>query len=129
MLTEKVIHRGGNTLKRNPLIPFLLIMVLGIGLIFFLSFKGLDDAKDLAKEKEGGAKTEETAKASPEDTYKSTCLGCHGGNYEGGVGPALKGTGLSAEEIKEVLVNGKGSMPGGLVAGQEDAMAEFISGL
>ncbi|MCY9210509.1 cytochrome c-550, partial [Bacillus subtilis] len=31
-------------MKWNPLIPFLLIAVLGIGLTFFLSVKGLDDS-------------------------------------------------------------------------------------
>lgn len=57
-------------MNRNPLIPFVLIMVMGIGLIFFLSVKGLGDMKEVAKEKEGGAKTEETAAAGPEDIYK-----------------------------------------------------------
>lgn len=35
-------------MKWNPLIPFLLIAVLGIGLTFFLSVKGLDDSREIA---------------------------------------------------------------------------------
>ncbi|MGX1901020.1 cytochrome c550 [Thermolongibacillus altinsuensis] len=119
-------------MNRNPLIPFALIMVFGIGLIFFLSFKGLGDMKELAAEKEGGAKTEEAAAANPEDIYKQSCVGCHGANYEGGVGPALKGVGdrLSPDQIKDVLVNGRGNMPAGLVpADKAEEMAKWLAEL
>ncbi|MCM3714638.1 c-type cytochrome [Halalkalibacter oceani] len=44
-------------------------------------------------------------------TYEASCIGCHGGNLEGGVGPALAGTELSAEEIEHVILNGQGTMP------------------
>ncbi|ASS96194.1 cytochrome c550 [Peribacillus simplex] len=121
-------------MNRNPVMPFIIIMVFGIGLMFLLSFKGLGDAKDLAKEKEGGEKTEEkeSASASPEDIYKQTCISCHGDAYQGGVGPALKGVGdhLSVDEVKDVITNGRGGMPPGLVEEQNiDAMAEYIHGL
>ncbi|MES1038231.1 MULTISPECIES: cytochrome c550 [Peribacillus] len=121
-------------MNRNPVMPFIIIMVFGIGLMFLLSFKGLGDAKDLAKEKEGGGKTEETesASASPEDIYKQNCISCHGNAYQGGVGPALKGVGdrLSVDEVKDVITNGRGAMPSGLVEEQNiDAMAEYIHGL
>ncbi|MFE5427038.1 MULTISPECIES: cytochrome c550 [Bacillaceae] len=121
-------------MNRNPVMPFIIIMVFGIGLMFLLSFKGLGDAKDLAKEKEGGEKTEETenASASPEDIYKQNCISCHGDAYQGGVGPALKGVGdrLSVDEVKNVITNGRGAMPPGLVEEQNiDAMAEYIHGL
>ncbi|MDM5211668.1 cytochrome c [Peribacillus sp. NJ4] len=121
-------------MNRNPVMPFIIIMVFGIGLMFLLSFKGLGDAKDLAKEKEGGEKTEETesASASPEDIYKQNCISCHGDAYQGGVGPALKGVSdrLSVDEVKDVITNGRGAMPPGLVEEQNiDAMAEYIHGL
>ncbi|MEE3953336.1 cytochrome c550 [Peribacillus frigoritolerans] len=121
-------------MNRNPVMPFIIIMVFGIGLMFLLSFKGLGDAKDLAKEKEGGEKTEETesASASPEDIYMQNCISCHGDAYQGGVGPALKGVGdrLSVDEVKDVITNGRGAMPPGLVEEQNiDAMAEYIHGL
>ncbi|MGD6853650.1 cytochrome c550 [Bacillus infantis] len=120
-------------MNRNPLIPFLLIAVLGIGAMFLVSFKGLGDAKDLAAEQEGGGEeqTEEVA-ANPEDIYKQSCIGCHGDQYQGGVGPALTGVGdrYSQDEIADIVVNGKGSMPPGLVP-QEKAgeMAEWLAGL
>ncbi|WP_108670772.1 cytochrome c550 [Peribacillus acanthi] len=120
-------------MNRNPIIPFVLIMVFGIGLVFALSINGLENAKEQAAEKEGGEKTEEVASGSPEDTYKASCIGCHGDQYQGGLGPALKGVGerYTPDQIKDILVNGKGSgMPGGLVAeGQVDEMAKWLSEL
>jgi cytochrome c550 len=127
-----VIHKGGKKMNRNPLIPFFIIMVFGIGLTLGLSFKGLGDAKELAKEKKGGEKTEQAAAANPEQFYQQTCSSCHGQNYEGGVGPALKGVGerLSVDEIKDVLQNGRGNMPPGLVpADKADEMAKWLSKL
>ena len=32
--------REGNAMRNNPLIPYVLIMAFGIGLIFFMSFEG-----------------------------------------------------------------------------------------
>ncbi|PAQ13306.1 cytochrome C [Bacillaceae bacterium SAOS 7] len=119
-------------MNRNPVIPFLLIMVFGLGLVFFLSLEGLSGSKEMAKEKEGGEKTEETAggEFDAESHYKQSCVGCHGGNYEGGAGPALTGVGekLSKDELKDVLVNGRGAMPPGLVPAENaDAMADWLS--
>ncbi|WP_066064158.1 cytochrome c550 [Neobacillus soli] len=124
-------------MKRNPVIPYILIMVFGIGLIFLLSFKGLSDGKEVAKDNgkgagAGGTKTEETASAKPEDIYKNAgCIGCHGDQYQGGVGPALKGIGdkLSKDDIKGFLTNGspKGMPPGLVKPEQMDAMVEWVS--
>ncbi|AIE60771.1 cytochrome c550 [Bacillus methanolicus] len=122
-------------MNRNPIIPFVLIMVFGIGLMFLLSFKGLGDAKEMAKDAKGGGekqKTEQVAAKKPEDIYKTTCIGCHGDQYQGGVGPSLKGVGkrLSKAEIAKIVVNGKGPMPSGLVPQEKaDEMAEWLSGL
>jgi cytochrome c550 len=118
-------------MNRNPIIPFVLIMVFGIGLMFFLSFKGLGDHEQIAKEAEGGEEThEEVASANPEDLYKSAgCIGCHGDAYQGVSGPKLTGLGekYSKDEVKTILTEGlPGGMPGGLVSGNEDAVAEWL---
>ncbi|MEK4028783.1 MULTISPECIES: cytochrome c550 [Bacillaceae] len=120
-------------MNRNPIIPFLLIAVFGLGLIFFLSLEGLDNSKEMAKEEKGEEQTgDQTAGGTfePEGFYKQTCAGCHGGNFEGGAGPSLKGIGdkLSKDEIKEIITNGKGAMPPGLVQAENaDAMADWVS--
>lgn len=117
-------------MNRNPLIPFALISIIGIILMFTLSFKGLGDHKELAEG--GGEKKQEAAAAKPEEIYSQAgCIGCHGADYSGGAGPALKGIGdkYKVDQIKDILVNGKGSgMPGGLVPAEKvDEMAEWVS--
>lgn len=118
-------------MNRNPIVPFVVIMVFGIALMFGLSFKGLGDAKDSAKEKAGGgAKTETASATKPEDIYKSTCITCHGDQYQGVVGPSLKGVGskLSKDQIKTIITKGRGNMPPNLVSEDKaDAMAEWVS--
>ncbi|MFS0635850.1 cytochrome c550 [Mesobacillus foraminis] len=118
-------------MNRNPIIPFVLIMVFGIGLMFLLSFKGVGDSKEMAKEQEGGGEnTEEVADASPEELYQQSCIGCHGDQMQGVSGPALKtvGSKYSKDEIQEILVNGlPGGMPGGLVTGNEEKVAQWLS--
>lgn len=119
-------------MKRNPVVPYILVMVFGIALIFILSFKGIGDSKEVAKENGGdkGAEKTEVAATNPEDIYKSTCIGCHGDQYQGGVGPALKGIKISKDEIKDIVQHGKGNMPPGLVKPEQaDAMADWILNL
>ena len=110
-------------MKNNPLIPYVLIMVFGIGLIFFLSFEGAAD-KNSADEDHGA-----TTEISGEEVAQKNCIACHGGDLQGqGGAPAI--TGLDAEHIKEVALKGQGSMPAILKSEVEAAaVAEYISGL
>ncbi|TWE06474.1 cytochrome c550 [Neobacillus bataviensis] len=117
-------------MKRNPVIPYILVMVFGIVLVFILSFKGLGDMKEMAKDKGKGGETTEVAATKPEDIYKQTCIACHGDQYQGVVGPTLKGVGskYSKAEIVNIITKGKGNMPSGLVPQEQaEAMAEWVS--
>lgn len=122
-------------MKRNPVMPYVVIMVIGVLAMFLISFKGINDSKLLAEEIENGGKeeqTEQVAASDPESIYQQNCVACHGDQYQGGVGPALTGVGgrLSADEIKNILVNGKGSMPGGLVPDDKvDEVTDWLTGL
>ncbi|WP_100374021.1 c-type cytochrome [Bacillus sp. FJAT-45037] len=61
-------------------------------------------------------------------TYEASCIGCHGGNLEGGGGPALIGTGLSASEIEDIIHNGVGTMPAQNVEDDEASnLAEWLA--
>jgi cytochrome c550 len=124
------VHKGGYFMKRNPVIPYILIMVFGIGLIIILSFKGLGDAKELANEKGKGSEKTEVAASKPEDIYKQSCIGCHGEKYQGVVGPGLIGVGskYSKEEIMTIVTKGKGNMPPNLVKEEQAAaMADWLA--
>ncbi|MDH4618288.1 cytochrome c551 [Brevibacillus sp. AY1] len=68
--------------------------------------------------------------ATAEALYKNTCAGCHGQTLEGAVGPNLQKVGgtLSKDQILEVLKNGKGSMPPGLVKGDDaETLAAWLA--
>jgi cytochrome c550 len=125
------VHKGGYIMKRNPVIPYVLIMVFGIGLILLLSFKGLGDMKEVAKGEGEGTEKTEVAASKPEDIYKQTCIGCHGDQYQGVVGPTLKGVGskYSKEELMTFVTKGKGTgMPAGLVKEEQAAaMADWLA--
>lgn len=122
-------------MKRNPIMPFVAIMVVGVLAMFLISFKGIGDSKQLAEEIENGGKeeqTEQVAASDPEGIYQQNCIACHGDSYQGGVGPALTGVAdrLSQEEVEDILVNGKNSMPPGLVpADKAGEVAEWLMGL
>lgn len=117
-------------MQKNPIVPFILIMAFGIGLIFFLSIQGADKKEEIAAGHEEGAEGGEKAETEEFDAEmaKGKCISCHGGDLKGGVGPALVGTSLSKEEITETIVNGKGAgMPAGLLPEDQAAqMAEYI---
>lgn len=106
-------------MKNNPVIPYILIMAFGIGLIFFLS------VKDAGNSEAGDATANDDAKLVQQ------CIACHGGDLTGGgVGPSL--IGLDAEHIKDVLKNGIDGTPmtPGLVnEATAEAIAEYITSL
>jgi len=61
--------------------------------------------------------------AAAEATFRTNCASCHGQTLEGAVGPNLQhvGSKYTREQIGEILANGKGAMPGGLVKGEDAA--------
>jgi len=70
----------------------------------------------------------ETASVDAEAVVSSSCINCHGGNLEGvGGAPALSDVGsrLSESEIHDIIVNGQGGMPGGLI--KDEAEIEAVS--
>ncbi|WAA11483.1 cytochrome c550 [Fervidibacillus halotolerans] len=118
-------------MKKNAIYPYLIIMAFGIGLVFALSFIGLYEGEGQA---DGGDSTDGqgVVAQTPEEIYTNTCIACHGQNYEGASGPALINVGdrLSRDEIKDVLVNGRGIMPGGTVPEEQlDEMVDWLMNL
>ena len=114
---------------KNPIVPFLLIMSLGIGLIFFMSLYGLDQKKEIA---DGETDEPEVVEEFDGETVaQGKCIACHGDNLEGGAGaPSLVGTDLSKDELVDIIKNGtEGGMPSGLVPNQEEEMADYILSL
>ena len=68
--------------------------------------------------------------------FKTKCAGCHGPEGQGKIGPALKGTSLSADQIVDLLTKGNDArkLPhkkplSGLSADEAKAVADFVKGL
>ncbi|MGV2622125.1 UNVERIFIED_CONTAM: cytochrome c [Halobacillus marinus] len=119
-------------MRRNPVIPFAVIAVLGIIAMIIVSTAGNNQREAIQNEEEGGGEQqEETVDANPEEMFQSKCSSCHGGDLSGGAGPNLQevGSRYSAEEIEDIIVNGKGSaMPPGLYTGEQATqLAEWLA--
>ncbi|GAE91173.1 cytochrome c551 [Gracilibacillus boraciitolerans JCM 21714] len=113
-------------MKKNPIIPFALIAVLGILAMIIFSVIGLNEQDKIASDGEESSE-ESTIREDPEAIVQS-CIGCHGGDLEGATGPSLQNIGskYNQEEIYEIIVNGiEGTgMPSGVVPNEE---AEILS--
>lgn len=120
-------------MSKNPVFPYALIAVLGIILVIIISYVGVNQRAELAQEN-NGEETEvveegETAN-NPEEIYKNNCAVCHGDDLSDGSAPELTQVGnkLSEDEIKDIIINGTGSMPPGLVGNTEaELLAEWLS--
>ncbi|AVK84330.1 cytochrome C551 [Lysinibacillus sp. B2A1] len=115
-------------MKNNPVVPYILILAFGIGLIFFMSLTGEENKKEIAAEKEGGGETTEATDDG--SALVQSCIGCHGGDLTGSVGPNLHG--LDEARIVDVLTNGiEGTpmTPGMKNEAEAKAIAEYISTL
>lgn len=102
----KTLQQGGEGLKK-------VLLTLTIGLALVLSACG------------GGSSKNESAgdsSASAEDIVKKNCTGCHGVDLGGANGPSLQHVGSkhSEAEIENIINNGQGGMPKGLI-NEEDA--------
>lgn len=87
-------------------------------------------AETPAEEPATTPETGEFDAAKAEAAYQQSCKSCHGQSLEGAMGPALTtiGATLSKDEIKDILINGVGRMPGGLVTGEDaDNLAAWLA--
>ena len=120
-------------MNKNPIIPFLLIIFLGVGLVFLLSSQGAnqeEEGEEVATEEgseEGGEEGSEeggdgasSGDVDAEGVAQNSCASCHGEDFSGGMGPALAGTSLGEDEFTDIVRNGQGSMP----AFSEDEVSE-----
>lgn len=110
------------------------LMLLAIVSIIYLTWESVAQHDWEAAEKQGAmVEVEIDTEAQGYQIYTNagTCAGCHGNNLEGGAGgPSLISTGLSVEEIVDVIVNGRGGMPAGMFNGTEEELqilAEYIA--
>ncbi|MBJ7457181.1 MAG: cytochrome c [Thermoleophilia bacterium] len=93
-----------------------------------LAVYGLAQWQPFAADAPAAADTAGGDPASGQAVFARACATCHGGQAEGGVGPALAGSGLSADDVAAVVASGRGIMPAGLVTGDEAAdVSAFVA--
>lgn len=128
--------------KRPIATGIMLVTVIGIVVLTYLSI--VDHEKQVAakagteQSQDGGNGSvagdtpgTEQATFDPAAAYAASCLMCHGDNLEGtAAAPSLTGLTLSAEEVSDIIQNGKPPrMPGGMFKGSDDerlALANWV---
>ncbi|WP_147802930.1 c-type cytochrome [Alkalicoccus halolimnae] len=119
-------------MRGAPLFPFAATALLGLLLVFSLSLVGLNiGGEEAANEGNGEGNGEEQEFDDPvelgQSVYEGQCASCHGGDLEGGAGPALDDGSHGEEDILTAIEEGPGQMPENLVQGEEaEAVAQFI---
>lgn len=101
---------------RSPAKPFALLAVVTGATFALAQWHPFSPSEPASSGDEASGNAERGAAI-----FATTCAGCHGPDAEGGVGPALRGSGLSAAEVEGVIAAGQGTMPAALVTGQDAA--------
>ncbi|MDY0408460.1 cytochrome c550 [Virgibacillus soli] len=117
-------------MKRNPVIPYAIIAVVGILAIIIISSMGIGHRDAIQGKDDDEAGQTETTLDDPEEIYQNNCAACHGADLSGGMGPGLDKVGSKhdADEIVEIIHNGLGNMPPQNVADEEaKILAEWLS--
>lgn len=121
---------------RNYILPFGIIAIVGIFAAIIVFYIGVHQREDIQLAEENGGEVVEEGEAEgetaddPEAIFANSCAACHGQDLSGGAGPDITtvGSKLSADEIKDIIINGVGTMPGGLVGNEEaEVLAEWLS--
>lgn len=112
-------------------------MLLAVSALIYLTWESVAN-HDWELQKVQGAIVEEVEFDMESEGYEiyagASCISCHGDSLEGGLGLPLSNTGLTADEIAEIAVNGteNGKMPPSWAEGTDEELqilAEFIEGL
>ena len=117
-------------MKRNPLIPYGIIAIIGILAIVIVAGMGVGQREALQADQNGEGPVEEAASDDPQALYDANCLSCHGADLSGGMGPDITDVGskMSVEEISEIIQKGRGGMPAIQVSVEEaDLISEWLS--
>ncbi|GAB4073427.1 hypothetical protein GCM10028778_09410 [Barrientosiimonas marina] len=129
-------------MRKNAVIPYALIAGIGILLVIVVSFVGLNQQKAIQEDDEqqeqagdqedqnGDDSSGKKTSVDGEKVFQNNCASCHGQDLSGKVGPALDtiGSDHSKEDIKNIIAEGPGNMPPGVVKGDKrEAVAKWLS--
>lgn len=117
---------------KSNIIPFAIIAIVGIFAVIIISSIGVSQRADIQNEDENGGEAEETEEVAqdPEEIFANNCATCHGDDLSGESGPDLTSVGSdhSEEDIIDIINNGQGAMPPGVIQGEEaDEVAAWLA--
>src|SRR5699024_5900714 len=116
-------------MKKN-ILPFGIIAIDGIFAAIIIFYVGVDQRKDIQQAEENGGEENGESMDEGEEVFQQNCATCHGDVLSGGNGPDLTkvGSEMSKDDIHDIIENGKGDMPTGIVAGEDaEIIAEWLS--
>lgn len=64
-----------------------------------------------------------------ENIIKTSCIGCHGRDLAGDMGPSLLQLELSDEELTDILIKGQGAMPPATANGKEAEVIAYLKSI
>jgi menaquinol-cytochrome c reductase cytochrome b/c subunit len=110
------------------------MMLLAVAATFYLTWESVV-AVDWEQKRAAGAIVEGVEVDTEAEGYaiyeEQGCISCHGDTLSGGAAaPSIVLQGLTAEEIADIAVNGKGSMPPGMFKGTDEELeklAQYIA--
>ncbi|PWU68651.1 MULTISPECIES: menaquinol-cytochrome c reductase cytochrome b/c subunit [Gracilibacillus] len=110
------------------------LMILGFVAVFWLTYEAAAHVDWEAKAENNKPELPSEVEIDTSDpgyaVFEKSCMQCHGGELEGGAAaPTLIGIDYSVDEIKDIAVNGIGSMPANQFQGSDEELqqlAEFI---
>ncbi|MBO8171614.1 MAG: cytochrome c [Bacillaceae bacterium] len=115
----------------NPIKVIYSILAAGFLFAVLLGVIGLnyqETATETAGAEAGESGETSASSGGEPPAFMNQCMTCHGTDLAGqGSVPGLKQLDLSKEEIVDIVKNGTNAgMPGGLVPGKEDQVAEYL---
>jgi cytochrome c550 len=97
-------------MSNKPVVFFVTLLVIALIIVvtFLINTNPFSNVKVTKQGSDKNANVTTDAMA----LYANNCSRCHGSFGAGmGINPPLQGSGLTIDEIKEVIINGRGAMP------------------
>jgi mono/diheme cytochrome c family protein len=117
--------------KKMKKLLYSIVCIAFLGLLTACGGGNDETEQDTTTTEEQAGDEQQTADAGDGDAlFQQSCSSCHGGDLKSGGAPDLDkiGSKYSKDEIEEIIANGKGGMPAGILSGEDaDTVASWLA--